>query len=148
MQVLPAAQPGLTYATTIEDQREVSLNYLGAQLESDVSDAGQRAGAIIDDATASRVVAMPAEEAVALGLDNPGLSWPLIERLQHLSEGYPLSATISAGTSALAAASTAAKCRAALSRVSGRGAVSPRSAGCISAATTALVSRSIACSGL
>src|SRR3712207_7675687 len=44
LQVLPAAQPGPSHATTVEDQREAPLDDLGAQLERHPGDAGQQTG--------------------------------------------------------------------------------------------------------
>src|SRR4051812_16276693 len=83
VQVLSTAQPGSPHATTIENEREAPLNNLSAQLERDVGNTGQQAGAVVDDSAAGSIVAVPAREAVALRLGNPGLPRPVVELLQH-----------------------------------------------------------------
>jgi hypothetical protein len=90
VQVLPAAQPGPAHAAAVENEGEAPLDHLGAQLERHPGHAGQQTGAVVDHRAAGSVVAMPAQEAVALRLGDARLPRPVVERLQRLPRVVPL----------------------------------------------------------
>ncbi len=83
--VLPPTQPAPSHAATAEHRGEAAFDDPGAQTQGGARDAGKQPDAVVDHRAAGGVVAMPAQEAVALRRGDAGLPRAAVERLQRLA---------------------------------------------------------------
>ena len=85
LHVLPPAQPNLSHAAAIEDQRKPALHQFSAQLERLARNAGKQSRSIVVDRPARDIVAVPTREFVAMRLGNARLPRAVIKRLQRIA---------------------------------------------------------------
>src|SRR4051812_45180206 len=148
LHVLAAAQPAPAHAAAIEDEGEAAFHQFSSQLERLPRNSREQPCPIVIDRPPRRIIAVPTQELVVVRLGDARLPRATIQRFQRIAPVVSLVGDQLGRRLGRRVASTALRCSAALARVPGIVVVSPWSARCISAATTALVSRSIACSGL
>lgn len=148
LKIVAATKPALAHAATIQDKGEEAFDQLGAQLEGLTCETGEKTRSVIVIGPFGIVIALPAQNAIWLGLADPAFPSAVFQVLQAIA-GMIAIVRDQLGRIVLARrlADSLEASSAALS-VPDSILVSPWSALWIGAAMIAPVSRSTACSGL